>query len=55
MKARLDTRTRKAQTVQREQSLCEASVVTASRDFRNAGMEEGMLWDPGSHHQTVTL
>lgn len=34
-------------------SPCKASVVTAPRDPRNAGVAEGMLWDPGSHHQTV--
>lgn len=56
MKARLDTRTKKegSSCPEGTKSLCEAFVVTAPRrDFRNAGMPEGMLWDPGFHHQTV--
>lgn len=55
MKVRLDARTKKEglSCPEGTESLCEASVVTAPRDFRNAGVAEGMLWDPGSHHQTV--
>lgn len=54
MKARLDTGTKKdvSSCAEGTGSLCEASVVTALRDSRNAGVAEGMLWDPGSHHQT---
>lgn len=55
VKARLDADTKKdgPSCPEGTGSLCEASVVTALRDPRNAGVTEGMLWDSGSHHQTI--
>lgn len=55
LKARLDMGTKKdgSGCPEGTGSLWEAPVVPVLRDPRNAGMAERMLWDPGSHHQTV--